>query len=323
MSGVSKTFRVNKKREGLRGSIRGLFKREYVETQAVKNINFEVFQGECIGFIGLNGAGKTTTLKMLTGLIKPSSGEIEVLGYTPIQRSNKFRQRISLVMGNKFQLWWDIPAIESFQLQRKFYSIPILEFKERVDELCTLLNVNELMCIPVRNLSLGERMKMELIASLLHNPDILFLDEPTLGLDSLSQKKIRGFLKEINTKHKTTIIMTSHYMDDIESVCDRLLMISKGEIIYDGKKEVLVEAYQKELLLHVKFLEPMLESDLLQIAAIVDFNGEECTFRVTRDLYLSVIQRLLGTGKVRDFDMQLLPLESIVENYYESKEGVS
>lgn len=323
VTGLTKTFKVNKKKEGLRGSIKGLFAREYRIAEAVKGINFSIDEGECIGFIGPNGAGKTTTIKMLTGLIYPTEGDAKILGHTPWKRENDFRRQISLVMGNKFQLWWDLPAIESFDLQRKIYDIERNDYRNRLEELCTILDVTKLTHVPVRNLSLGERMKMELIASLLHNPKILFLDEPTIGLDITSQKSIRKFLKDINEKHKTTIIMTSHYMDDIESVCDRLLLISDGKIIYDGSKEKLANKFADEIILNVRFSQPIAEEDLMKLAFSVKFNADGCTLKVSKSEYLNTIHNLLNSGKVRDLNINSVPLEHIVEKCYLQKEEIS
>lgn len=316
---LSKKFKTSIKKEGLLGSIKGLFKREYLLIEAVKEITFEIGAGECVGLIGPNGAGKTTILKMLTGLIHPTTGEISVLGFQPWKRENIFLRNISLVMGNKFQLWWDLPAAESFELHRKIYDIPYREYQKRVDHLAAILNVSHLVHIPIRNLSLGERMKMELISSLIHNPKILFLDEPTIGLDSTSQKSIRAFLKEFNQQYGTTIIMTSHYMDDIDSVCDRLIMISKGEIIFDGSKSELIEVSQREINIHVKFHHPVQEYELQLIAHVERFDEDECVLRVSKHRHVNVIQQLLDLGIVKDLELKSLPLESIVENYYLQK----
>ncbi|MHC1683133.1 MAG: ATP-binding cassette domain-containing protein [Clostridiaceae bacterium] len=323
VSSLKKTFKVNKKKEGLVGSIQGLFSREYRIAEAVKDVSLSIREGECIGFIGPNGAGKTTTIKMLTGLIHPTSGQAKVLGYTPWERKNDFKRQISLVMGNKFQLTWDLPAIESFELHRKIYDIPYNEYRQRLGELSDILNVSNLTHVPVRNLSLGERMKMELITSLLHKPKVLFLDEPTIGLDSASQKSIRKFLREFNSTHKTTIIMTSHYMDDIESVCDRLLMISKGEIIYDGQKEHLIEKFKEEININVKLSAPLNKDELKNQASILKYENDECSISVPKNQYLKVIQFLLSTGKVKDLNISEMPLEYVVEKCYVEREGVS
>lgn len=239
VSSLSKQYRVINKEDGLKGSIKSLFCREYKTVEAVKEINFDIKEGERVGFIGSNGAGKTTTIKMLTGLIHPTSGDIKVLGYSPWERKNEFKREISLVMGNKFQLWWDLPAIESLNLNRKIYDIPQGQYNETVEELSSLLQVEHLLKTPVKQLSLGERMKMEIIAGLIHKPKVMFLDEPTIGLDLESQKTVRKFLQEYNEKQGTTILMTSHYIEDIEAVCDRLIMISKGRIIFDGLRDDL------------------------------------------------------------------------------------
>lgn len=314
---LSKRFKVNKKKEGLLGSVIGLFKREYLIVDAVKDISFEIRQGECIGLIGPNGAGKTTTLKMLTGLIFPTDGQVDVLGYVPWERKNDFRKQISLVMGNKFQLWWDLPACDGLDLHRIIYEIPYYEYKERLKKLAGVLQVENLLQVPLRNLSLGERMKMELIASLIHSPKIIFLDEPTIGLDYQSQKNIRQFLKEINLEHKTTIILTSHYMADIESICDRLLMIDKGKIIYDGLKEELVQLFDKEINVYLKLNNGFKADQLAMYGKVLFSDEKECDLLIDRKKYLEIIHHLLNSGMVKDFSMKPLSLEQIVEKHYQ------
>lgn len=236
---VVKNYKTIEKRDGLRGSIQSLFSRKTRMIEVIKGISFSIEKGECVGIVGANGAGKTTLIKMMTGLVYPTGGDIEVLGYKPWERKNEYKKSISLIMGNKFQLWWELPAIETFQLHRKIYDIPSVQFHEKLVELSEMLHVEQLLRIPVKNLSLGERMKMEIITGFLHEPEIIFLDEPTIGLDFESQQAMRKFLREYNIKHNATIILTSHYMKDIEEVCDRLIMISKGKLKYDGKKEML------------------------------------------------------------------------------------
>src|SRR6187401_3611084 len=232
--GLTKVYRTYKKAPGLWGAIKGLGHREYEEVRAVDGVSFSIKEGEFVGFLGPNGAGKTTTLKMLSGLIYPTSGTARVAGYDPTKRENAYRRLFALVLGQKNQLWWDLPAIESFNLLRAIYAIPEAEFKGTLDELVVLLDVQPKLNVMVRELSLGERMKMELIAALLHRPRVLFIDEPTIGLDVVSQRAVRQFLRDYNRKHRVTILLTSHYMADIKELCERVIVIHKGTKIYDG-----------------------------------------------------------------------------------------
>lgn len=231
---VSKVYKLLKKEPGFLGSIKTLVSRKYEKKIAVDDISFSIEEGDIIGFIGPNGAGKTTTIKMLSGIIHPSSGDILVIGFTPKKLQNAFKKQFAITMGQKSQLWWDIPALDSFQLLKEIYELSDDTFKNILTELTELLDVTHILNTPLRNLSLGERMKMEIIGSLLHSPKVLFLDEPTIGLDVSSRRRIREFLKYINKEKKTTIILTSHYLEDIEQLCNRIIAINKGKIIYDG-----------------------------------------------------------------------------------------
>src|SRR5438046_599491 len=234
VQGLTKSFRTYKKNPGLSGAIKGLFHREYEMTIAVKDVSFSIEEGELVGFLGPNGAGKTTTLKMLSGLLYPTSGSAKVLGYVPWERKDGYRRQFALLLGQKNQLWWDLPARESLELNAKIYGIAKAGFERTVAEMTELLAVKDKLDVMVRELSLGERMKMELIASLLHQPKVLFLDEPTIGLDVVSQKTVREFLREHNARHKTTIVLTSHYMADIQELCRRVIIIDHGSISFDG-----------------------------------------------------------------------------------------
>src|SRR5437588_7143965 len=233
-TGLTKTYRVSQKKEGLLGALRGLYRREYKEVRAVDGVSFTIEPGEMVAFLGPNGAGKTTTLKMLSGLVYPTAGTADVLGFTPWDRADAFRRRFALVMGQKNQLWWDLPAGDSFQLHREIYSLPADEFERTRGELIELFEVKDLVRQPVRELSLGERMRMELIAALLHRPQLLLLDEPTIGLDVVGQVIIQNCLKEYNATRGTTMLLTSHYMRDVEALCQRVLVISHGKLVYDG-----------------------------------------------------------------------------------------
>ncbi|ADO54807.1 daunorubicin ABC transporter ATP-binding protein [Paenibacillus jamilae] len=231
---LRKTFKVQKNREGLKGAFLDLFAREYNEVAAVKDISFRIPQGEICGYIGENGAGKSTTIKMLTGILVPTSGHLKVGGYVPYEDREKFVGNIGVVFGQRSQLWWDIGVIESFQLLRKVYQVPATDFKRRLDELVERLQLQDLLSRPVRKLSLGQRMRCELVAALLHNPSIVFLDEPTIGLDIMVKSEIREFLKDMNREHGTTILLTTHDLQDIEALCSRVIMLDDGNIIYDG-----------------------------------------------------------------------------------------
>lgn len=248
---LSKTYEYYKKQPGLLASVKGLFKREKLYVEAVKEINFNIEEGELVGFLGPNGAGKTTTLKILSGILYPSGGEAKVLGYTPHKRQKEYQKQFALVMGQKNQLWWDLPAMESFILNKEIYEVPDKEFKDNLAELTELLDVKDVLDIQVRKLSLGQRMKCELIAALLHKPKVLFLDEPTIGLDVVAQKNIRDFIKKYNQEEKTTIILTSHYMEDISQLCKRIIIIDLGRIIYDGRLDDLMKKYASHKLLEV------------------------------------------------------------------------
>src|SRR5499425_3320025 len=232
--GLTKTYRVYQKKEGLFGALRGLLRREYKEVRAVADVHFTIEPGEMVAFLGPNGAGKTTTLKMLSGLIYPTAGSARVLGFVPWERTDAFRRRFSLVMGQKNQLWWDLPAGDSFQLHREIYSLPRQAFERTLGQLTELFGVEKLTRQPVRELSLGERMKMELIAALLHQPKLLLLDEPTIGLDVVAQVAIQRCLREYNVTRGVTMLLTSHYMRDVEALCPRVLVIAHGKLIYDG-----------------------------------------------------------------------------------------
>ena len=242
VEGLTRVFRTYKKRPGFWGGVRGLFRREFEENAAAQDVSFSIAEGEFVGFLGPNGAGKTTTLKMLAGLIMPTRGTARVAGHDPTRRENAYRRIFALVLGQKNQLWWDLPAIESFQLLRAIYGLPVEQFRATLDELVDLLEVRPKLDVMVRELSLGERMKMELIAALLHRPRVLFLDEPTIGLDVVSQRKVRTFLRDYNRRHRVTILLTSHYMADIQELCSRVIVIHRGRKIYDGALDRLEAA---------------------------------------------------------------------------------
>ena len=253
VDGLTRIFRTYKKQPGFWGGVRGLFHREYEETAAAKDVSFRIAEGEFVGFLGPNGAGKTTTLKMLSGLIFPTSGSARVAGHDPTRRENAYRRIFALVLGQKNQLWWDLPAIESFNLLRAIYALPPDQYRATLDELVSLLGVGPKLNVMVRELSLGERMKMELIAALLHRPRVLFLDEPTIGLDVVSQKNVRQFLRDYNRRHRVTILLTSHYMGDVEALCQRVMVISQGRLFFDGPLARIVDRFSSHKILILQF----------------------------------------------------------------------
>ena len=252
MNGLTKAFRTYKKQPGFAGAVRGLFRRRYEQTLAVKDVSFTIEPGELVGFLGPNGAGKTTTLKMLAGLLYPTSGSAQVLGYTPWERDDGYRRQFALLLGQKNQLWWDLPARESLELNAKIYGISSAALERTVAGMSELLGVRDKLNVSVRELSLGERTKMELIASLLHQPKVLFLDEPTIGLDVVSQKTVREFLREHNAKQKTTILLTSHYMNDIQELCKRVIIIDHGTIFFDGRLSDIVDRFADSKLITIQ-----------------------------------------------------------------------
>ncbi|MCU0794098.1 MAG: ABC transporter ATP-binding protein [Opitutaceae bacterium] len=316
---LTRIFRTYKKQPGFWGGVKGLFKREFEETAAAKDITFDIAEGEFVGFLGPNGAGKTTTLKMLAGLIYPTSGTARVAGFEPKKRENAYRRLFALVLGQKNQLWWDLPAIESFLLLRHIYGIPEAQYKETLDELVSLLGVEAKLNVMVRELSLGERMKMELIAALLHRPRVLFLDEPTIGLDVISQKAVRNFLREYNRKYRVTILLTSHYMADIQELCERVIVINKGKKIYDGALDRL-EAGSGSRKKIIKFLPqdpttfpPAWTSR--QGVATRSAEGQ-FTLSVPTDAVIAVSQEILSTGPVADITIEDVPLEDVIAELF-------
>lgn len=280
---LSKRYEYYRKQAGLLGSFRSLFHREKLFAEAVQDISFSIKPGELIGFLGPNGAGKTTTLKMLSGILHPTSGEVKVLGYVPSNRESAYQKQFSLVMGQKNQLMPDLPALETFLVNQAIYEIPNNEFKDNLDELVALFGIESILDIQVRKLSLGQRMKCELVAALLHKPRILFLDEPTIGLDVVAQKNIRDFIKKYNQEKKTTIILTSHYMEDIKELCQRVIIINFGKIIYDGQLDDLIKKYATHKLLKVSFNgQGVKRKEIEKFAEIARFNPYICIFKTPR-----------------------------------------
>jgi ABC-2 type transport system ATP-binding protein len=326
VSHLTRVFRTYKKQPGFWGGVRGLFKREFEETAAAKDVSFQIEEGEFVGFLGPNGAGKTTTLKMLSGLIFPTSGTARVAGYDPTKRENAYRRLFALVLGQKNQLWWDLPAIESFLLLRHIYGLPAPEYQATLDELVDLLDVRPKLNVMVRELSLGERMKMELIAALLHRPRVLFLDEPTIGLDVVSQKAVRSFLREYNRKQRVTILLTSHYMADIKELCERVIVIHKGRKIYDGALDRLENAggAKKKIITFVPALNTTAGGptgsfpDTWQSRYGTTKRADDGKFTlcVPSDNVVAVSQEILSTGPVADITIEDIPLEDVITELF-------
>ncbi len=316
---LQKTYRVYQKKEGLRASIKGLFKRTHKEVQAVKGINLQVEQGEFVAFLGPNGAGKTTTLKLLSGVIHPTSGTASVMGYTPWERENDYRRRFALVMGQKNQLWWDLPAQESFRLHQQIYGIDTKQFQNTLDELSDLLGLGELLSQPVRELSLGERMKMELTAALLHSPEVLFLDEPTIGLDVVAQHNIQQFLKYYQEKRKITILLTSHYMKDVAALCKRVVIIADGRIQYDGSLSGIIDETTNRKLVTLQFANPITDAlleSLQHFGDVVKHEAPRVTLEVTRDDVPAMLTAILDAHDIDDLIVEEPPLEDVIADVF-------
>ncbi|BET69166.1 ABC transporter ATP-binding protein [Opitutales bacterium ASA1] len=312
---LTRVFRTYRKRPGFWGGVTGLFHREYEEVAAAKDISFSIREGEFVGFLGPNGAGKTTTLKMLSGLIHPTSGEVTVAGFVPKERRNEYRRIFALVLGQKNQLWWDLPASESFNLLRHIYAIPKRDFTSRLDELATLLDVTAKLHVMVRELSLGERMKMELIAALLHGPRVLFLDEPTIGLDVVSQRAVRSFLRDYNRRHRTTILLTSHYMADIKELCERVVVIHKGSKIYDGGLARL-DAGPARKIVRFRPVDGHWPSTWQPPGRVIEQSTDSIALEVDAARVVAVCQDILNTGGVADFTVEDVPLEDVIHRLF-------
>lgn len=321
VEGLYKDFSYYEKEVGLAHSMKNLFARKKLVKNAVHPISFEIERGEIIGFLGPNGAGKTTTLKMLSGILYPSGGEARVLGYVPWERKNDFKRQFSIVMGQKNQLWWDLPANESLYLNKCIYEIEDKQYRDTLGMLTELLDVKDLLKVQVRRLSLGERMKMELIAALLHKPSILFLDEPTIGLDIISQRKIRDFIAQYNQEEKTTVILTSHYMADIEGLCKRTIVINQGSVVYDGALKQVNDILDNKKIVKLQ-LEEDINLDLLQeFGSLKECNSRNITLEMEKGLVRNHLQKMLSQYPIIDFNVEDIPIEEGIALLYQKGGG--
>lgn len=320
VTNLKKEFEYYRKGTGLSGSFRNLFHREKLIKQAVRDVSFRIESGEVVGLLGANGAGKTTTLKMLSGILFPTSGEATVAGFIPWERKNEYKKRFSIVMGQKNQLWWDLPAYETFVLNKRLYEVPDESFDRIVAELSELLDVKGIMDVQVRRLSLGERMKMELMAALIHRPQVLFLDEPTIGLDIVSQRKIRDFLKYYNETTKTTIILTSHYTKDIEDLCRRAIIINSGIVVFDGELTQMDRILGSKKLLTIHCSLAIDTAKLEQYGTIRESGDDYATLEVEKEKLTQYSRDMLALFPVVDFTVTDIPLEESIEKFYQKAE---
>jgi len=315
---LTKSYRVYQKKEGLLESVRGLFHRDYKTVEAVRGISLRVEPGEFVAFLGPNGAGKTTTLKLLSGVIYPTSGTASVMGFVPWKRDMEYRRRFALVMGQKNQLWWDLPAQESFRLHQQIYAIDRTSFDSNLSELTSLLDVQKLLGRPVRELSLGERMKMELIAALLHAPDVLFLDEPTIGLDVIAQRNIQQFLKHYQEERKITILLTSHYMKDVSALCQRVVVIAQGILQYDGSLSGIIDSFSGSKVIQLQLGIEQAASGLERFGEILKTDMPRVSIRVPRANVSRVLAEILNTYTVDDVAVEDPPLEEVIASLFHS-----
>lgn len=318
---LHKTFVYYRKGAGLKHSLKNLFARKALVKEAVKSVSFDIGPGECVGFLGPNGAGKTTTLKMLSGILYPTSGEAKVLGYVPWERKNEFKRLFSIVMGQKNQLWWDLPASESIYLNKCIYDVEDDVYRRSLAELSEMLEVEDLLDVQVRRLSLGERMKMELIAALIHRPRLLYLDEPTIGLDFPSQKKVREFLKYYNEQFGATILLTSHYMKDVEDLCKRTIIINEGNLLYDGELHKINDLFNEQKIIRLHFSEPVAEQRLTKFGKIVSGDEYNVVLELPKHRLKEVSRAVLDSFPIVDWTIEDVPIEESISMLYR-KESV-
>jgi len=317
---LKKYYQVHQKEAGLVGSLKSLVVRKYEDVKAVDGVSFKINEGELVGFIGPNGAGKTTTLKTLSGLLYPTSGEVRVLGHDPYKREPELQKQFALVMGQKNQLWWDLPAQETFILNKEIYEVPDEHYQKTISELVEMLEIEEILKIQVRKLSLGQRMKCELVAALLHSPKVLFLDEPTIGLDVVMQKKMRDFIKDYNQRFKSTIILTSHYMGDVKELCERVIIIDKGKIVFDGQLADIIEKYADHKILSVVFQRGVQKEKLAEIGEVTGYTYPKAVIRVPRQESSQRAAKLLQNFPVADLNIEEPPIENIIREVFTGKD---
>ncbi|RKG98216.1 ATP-binding cassette domain-containing protein [Corallococcus praedator] len=315
--GLRKHYQVHKRPPGLKAALRSLVHRSYTSVKAVDGISFDIKPGERVGFLGPNGAGKTTTLKVLAGLLHPSEGEVTVDGHVPKMREEAFLKKIMLVMGQKQQLLWDLPAAETFELNRAIYDVPRLQYKQTLEELVSLLELEDLIQKPVRQLSLGERMKCELAAALIHRPRVLFLDEPTIGLDVSMQVTMRTFIKAYNETTGATLILTSHYMDDVAALCPRVIVIDKGQLSYDGTLDALVQRVRPEKRVVLRLAQPVAADLLASLGRVVSHEPGAAVLQVQQDAVNATVGRALSTLPVTDLTVENAPLEEVMSELFQ------
>ncbi|HZI04009.1 MAG TPA: ATP-binding cassette domain-containing protein [Archangium sp.] len=313
---LRKHYQVHKRPPGLKAALRSVIHRTYTSVKAVDGISFEIKPGERVGFLGPNGAGKTTTLKVLSGLLHPSSGEVRVDGHVPRHREDAFLKKIMLVMGQKQQLLWDLPPAETFELNRAIYDVPRAQFKQTLEELVTLLELEELISKPTRQLSLGERMKCELAAALIHRPKVLFLDEPTIGLDVSMQTTMRAFIKSYNERYGATLILTSHYMDDVAALCPRVIVIDKGLLSYDGGLDALVQRVRPEKRVVLRLNQAVTADSLASLGKVVTHDNATAVLQVPQDAVNATVSRALSSLPVQDLTVENAPLEEVMSELF-------
>ena len=318
VSHLSKEFQIAKRQEGMAGALRSLFHREYTTKLAVQDVSFEIQPGEIVGYIGPNGAGKSTTIKMLTGILVPTSGEIRVNGVIPFKERQKNARQIGVVFGQRTQLWWDLPTIESFELMRQVFQISAEHYRRNMARFSEILGLEEFLQTPVRQLSLGQRMRADIAASLLHDPVILFLDEPTIGLDVVAKERMRNFIREINEERGVTVILTTHDMSDIEKLCRRMILIDQGQVMYDGELARIKERFGKERVLIVDFEEET-AGFAIEGVAVIKQEGKRKWLQFNRDLMSAaqLISRISETYEIKDLAIQDPEIEVMIRNIYE------
>lgn len=319
---LSKTFKVHKKEPGFLGSAKSLFNRKYIEKSALNNLDLHIDEGEIIGLIGSNGAGKTTLTKILSGIIHPTSGSVSIMGFNPWDRNDEYRRNMSVIMGQKAQLWWDLPAMDGFLLLREIYQIPHREFYDSVEYLAEYLSIKDQLNIQVRRLSLGERMKVELMAALIHKPKVIFLDEPTIGLDLPSQKAVRNFIKEYRKEHNPTMILTSHYMDDIEELCPRICILKDGGSVYDGELSKLHQKYAKTKLLIANVRDEdeiiNLQNNFPSELGVLKIDDKKIKIHAPREMTMDAAKYLLNNSHIQDLIIQEDEIGEVIEKIMNS-----